>query len=110
MSLRIPFTIGDLRHRLTIQQPQTVSGKQTWSTYQDGVRAFIDPQRGAEVARGLEEPNEVVHDVWIRYRPGVRPKMRLLVDGTTRTLEIVSVIDLEERRMWLHLSATEVVV
>jgi head-tail adaptor len=103
---------GKLQTPVTIQQPAKVGNIQKWATWQDGVRAFIDPLSGVEFASGLQDPNKVIHDVRIWFRPGVRPKMRLTFNdaGTTRTLEIISALDIESRHIQLQLLASEVVV
>lgn len=98
---------GVLRKVVTIQQPYMVGSVQKWQTFMSGVRASISPIPGTEVARQEEPTNVVMSNVAIRYRPGLKAKMRILFG--TRTLEINSVINVEELNRELNLVCREVI-
>lgn len=112
----MPATIraGSLNRRVTIQQPSTVNGISKWADVAT-VWAEISPVTGNEVARSLGPTNVVMSTVTIRYRDGIKPRMRLLykvfdASGAllyTRILEIVSVITPDEQQISLELVVKE---
>lgn len=67
--------------------------------------AGIEPISGRERIAGDQVMSDLTHRVMMRYRAGVTPKMRL-VNGA-RVLEIVSVIDTNNRHEQLELLCTE---
>jgi len=102
---------GKLRHRVTIQQlVATDDGyggiTETWQDVAT-VWAAVEPLRGTERYRAQQVQAELSHKVTIRYRPGIKPDMRLKYGD--RILEIEAVIDVEERHRWLELLCSEVV-
>jgi SPP1 family predicted phage head-tail adaptor len=102
---------GNLKHRIIIQQrtnTQDASGQplETWSTFAT-VWANITPLIGRDYLAARQLVDEVDHDVTIRYRSGVLPKMRISYDG--RTFEIISVINKDEGDAWMYLKCKEVV-
>ena len=102
---------GDLRHRVTYQEPvetldayrQPVVTWQAVGTYWAEVRPLAG--RELEVARQLRA--DVTHAVAMRRVGAIGPKGRLLFRG--RTLNIVSVLDVGERRRELKLVCAEVI-
>lgn len=94
---------GALQRIITIQQP--VNGK--WVNLMTGVPADISPQSGTETIRGLGPPNVILSQITLRYRPGIRPKMRVLYK--TRVFEITSVINVDEDGQILTLVVREAV-
>lgn len=100
--------IGQLRHRLEIQEKKSVKdewGNQVseWFTVATAWAA-IEPIRGEEYwAAGAQQ--ETIHRVTMRYVPGVTPKHRLLFGD--RILEIESTLNLEERSRLLELLCKE---
>jgi len=101
--------IGQLRHRVTLQQAVEQDdgyGGRT-VTWQDvaTVWAAVEPLRGDERYRAQQVRAQLSHRVTIRYRPGVRPGMRVVYGG--RLLAITAVIDPEERHERLELLCEE---
>jgi len=104
--------IGDLRHRITIQQPIEIRnevGEVIQSAWQDftTVWAAIEPLRGREYFDAQQINAEVTSRIRIRYRPGIKPKMRVVYGE--RIFDIQSVIDVEERHKEIHLMCKEVI-
>ncbi len=97
---------GGLRRPVQIQDTVVTGGVKKFYTLAT-VWASVDPLRGTELARELQPQNVVYHDIRIRYRDGIRPRMRVLTG--TRTLNIESVYDVESRHKELQILATEVV-
>jgi SPP1 family predicted phage head-tail adaptor len=102
---------GKLDKQITIQVrtlDQDASGQQTetWSTFAT-VYANIKPLIGRDYLAAKQLTDEISHDVTIRYRRGIKPKMRIFYLG--RYMEIISIIDAEERREWLYLKCKELI-
>lgn len=100
---------GALRHSIVIQSTTQTRGSDgsvvdAWGTYATAW-AEIVPLQGSEdyIAQGLNA--SVVHRVAMRYISGIVPKMRVL--WGTRTLEIVTVRNLDERGKWLVMNCEE---
>lgn len=101
--------IGQLRHRLEIQEQRSVRdewGNQVseWFTVATAWAA-IEPIRGEEYWAAGAQQGETIHRVTMRYVPGVTPKHRLLFGN--RILEIESTLNLEERSRLLELLCKE---
>ncbi len=101
--------IGQLRHRLEIQEQRSVRdewGNQVseWFTVATAWAA-IEPIRGEEYWAAGAQRGETIHRVTMRYVPGVTPKHRLLFGD--RILEIESTLNLEERSRLLELLCKE---
>jgi len=101
--------IGQLRHRLEIQEQRSVRdewGNQVseWFTVATAWAA-IEPIRGEEYWAAGAQRGETIHRVTMRYVPGVTPKHRLLFGN--RILEIESTLNLEERSRLLELLCKE---
>lgn len=101
---------GKLRHRLTLQTAtdgKTATGRptRTWATT-DTLWGSVMPLSGSEVNEAQALEGRVDHEVHIRYRASVTPKQRLI--HRTRTLEIVSVRDVDEMQRELVLMCREV--
>lgn len=100
---------GRLRTPVTIQQnvgTKDSRGQQqeSWQTFAT-VRAEVepsDPRRSVERGAAAQVLAEQWYTIKARWRDGVRPKMRALMDG--HTLDINAVIDPDRRRhaMILH--------
>ena len=101
---------GKLRHRLTIQQDsgttQDASG-QTTSNWTEllTVWADIQPVSGLERWRAQQMQAETTHLISIRYLEAVDTKMRGLFKG--RTLEFLSVLNVDERNIEMQIQAKE---
>lgn len=103
--------IGDLRHRITIQMAVESSNTfgEVEKTWQDvaTVWASIEPLRGREYFDSQQINAEVTTRIRIRYRPGIKPKMRVVYGE--RIFDIQSVIDVEECHKEIHLMCKEVI-
>jgi SPP1 family predicted phage head-tail adaptor len=104
-----PVTIGDLRHRISLESALRTSdggggAAVTWTAVAD-VWAAIRPQGGSEGLTLDRVAGAVPYDIWIRHRAGIVPAMR--VRFGTRVFEIQSVTDIEDRGHWLKLGCEE---
>jgi len=113
---------GEYRKRITIQDP---SGSPSTDPNDAGAvvsapsivtRAWakISATKGREYQLGLQVVGEASHVVEMRYQPGITPQMQVVyVDDRTnnsRTLDINSVVDPEERHINLYLFCTEATI
>ena len=103
---------GRLRHRMWLKEPTHTSdgmgaNTTTWGT----VEVFwgsVEPLRGREwIASGLEN-SEVSGKIVRRYKSGITPDM--IVAFGSRTFQIVSVINVDERNRELQLMVMEKVI
>lgn len=75
---------GKLRHRIIIQDNQQLQDQLTgepidnWVTIADKVPAEIAPLSGHEFIGAQSEQSEITAHITIRYRQGVKAKMRIL--------------------------------
>lgn len=99
---------GDLRTRVEIQQPVRVGsgtgGRVEWQTYA-AAWADVKPVRSTDRTDDGHFQTVRLARVTIRYREGVKSKMRVVIGS--RVLEIVSVIDVDERHRQLDLLCEE---
>lgn len=102
--------IGELRHRITIQQlsriPDDMGGYE--EQWQDVVSlwAKIEPLRGRERFVAQQAQSEVTHRVITRYYSGIKPQMRVVYGS--RSFDIEAVINVDEKNEWLELQCVEV--
>ena len=103
---------GRLRHRMWLKEPTHTSdgmgaNTTTWGT----VEVFwgsVEPLRGREwIASGLEN-SEVSGKIVRRYKSGITPDMIVTFDS--RTFQIVSVINVDERNVEQQLMVVEKVI
>lgn len=102
--MKAPITIGDLRRRVTIEEAvRTGDGgggyTVAWQPVAE-VWAAIWPRLADESYTLDRVAGRATHDMWIRYRDGITPEMRV-VSGT-RVFDIRGVIDVEDRKTWLR--------
>lgn len=102
---------GDLRHRITVQVKSLVTDNmggwtETWATFAT-VSAAIWPVSAKEQITGAKLEGEVTHRIRIRYLSGLLPSHRVLFG--TRYLNIVSIVNVEERKIQMDLLCTEVI-
>ena len=102
---------GRLRHRLAIQtvtETQNAVGELTraWATVTT-VWGDIQPIGGTERLAGEQITAEVSHRVWLRYTTYVVPEARIVFDS--RTFDVLSVINRDERNYMMELLCKEVV-
>jgi len=101
---------GQLRHRVTIQRLTITQGTageviEGWSDVAT-VYAAVEPLSGREFWQAQQVAAENQIRVRIRYRAGLDTTMRVIHD--TRTLEILSIVNPEERRRELQLMCREI--
>jgi SPP1 family predicted phage head-tail adaptor len=100
---------GNLRRRLTLQsraidRDDRGGAIESWSTTAT-VWGSVIPSSGREAWQAEQSQAQVTHQVTIRYRAGVTPRMRLL-DGS-RVLHIASAVDVDSRKRELTLMCVE---
>ena len=84
-----------------------------WENVMTAQRCTITPQRGTEIIEGQQVASRVTHKVEMRWQPGIKSHMRLVVDdqlvaeADKRVLHIDAVIDLKNRRRDLLLLCVE---
>ena len=104
---------GDLRNRGVIQQsPGTRDAHGGLDvTVADNVVATVwcavEPLQGRELYDAQRRFAETTTRIRIRYRPGVTPEMRMVVNSVT--YDIRGVIDVTNRHRQLHLMCRELV-
>jgi len=108
--MRVDFS--KLRHRVTFQEPKGVAKNgmgEDVPVYVDFaiVWANVAPLRGREYHEAQKVRAETTYRVTTRYLKGVTPDMRILHNG--KTLEIQSILNIEERNTELQIMASEVV-
>lgn len=97
------FLPSDLRHRVTLEALARAGDSgggfvETWEEVAE-LAADIRPADGSETVEADRLAGSLTHQVVLRYRPGVVPAMRFRKG--TRLFQILSVIDVDERRRWL---------
>jgi len=95
--------IGELNKRLVIEDlvatPDGAGGSDVnWVEFAT-VWAKIKPRYGSEKLLAHAVTSTTTHIISIRYRNGLRPRMRF-VDGT-REFEIQSIVNVDEANTWL---------
>jgi len=96
--------IGDLRHRLTIEQPVRTGddgggADVTWEAVAT-VWGAIDTVRGTETLKAEGLKGQLTHRIRIRHRPGLTSAMRLR--KATRVFNIQALADPDGRQRWLE--------
>jgi len=101
--------IGNLRHRVTIQKPVITHDNigQEVESWQEVaiVWASIEPLSGKEYFNAQQVNSEISTKVCIRYMAGITSKMRIVFK--THIYNILSVINFEERNIYLQLLCSE---
>ncbi len=104
--------IGNLRHRVTLQQKTVIEDdlKQHTENWTDiaSVWARIEPLSGREYFAAKQINSEISVRVTIRYLPGITTEARVVFGG--RIFEVLSVVNPEERCESLILMCREVPV
>lgn len=101
--------IGDLRHRLVLEEVSRVDdgsggSDETWLAVTE-LWAGLRPMTGQEREAADQIAGRVTHEIWVRHRTGVKPRMRFRYGA--RVFEIRAVIDAGERRRFLKCLAEE---
>jgi len=102
---------GSLRHKITIQYPTKVTDDMggstvTWNDW-DTVWAAIWPLRGAERLQAQQLEMSITNRIRMRYRRGLKPSWRIVFGN--KTYNIQSIINPNERNIYLDLMCEEVV-
>ena len=102
--------IGDLKHRVTLQESVRASDggggfTESWQSLAAApdVYASIVPLSGGEQLRYHQLESTVTHRITIRYRTDVTPAMRIVKDATV--YDITSVAAQEGRAVYLEILA-----
>lgn len=100
---------GDLRHPVTIMTSTQVADGMGSFTETDSIfartRAAIWPISANERTKDSKVTMEISHRVRIRYQSGVLSGMRII--HNSRTLNIVSIVNHDERNIMLDLLCRE---
>lgn len=104
-----PVTIGELRHRVSIERVIRVSDSAggattTWELVAM-VWAAIWTRSSDELVEHDRVAGRATHDVWLRYRAGIDPGMRIVFGA--RVFDIRGVIDQDGRRRFLKCPVAE---
>lgn len=102
---------GRLKKRVTVQSKAATRDEYgaeviTWQTYMSGW-ASVEPLRGREYLEARQAQADVDMRVRMRAQPGKRPTPGMRVLFESRTLEIVSVIEVNEAGRELQLMCRE---
>jgi SPP1 family predicted phage head-tail adaptor len=102
---------GDLRYRITILEAvetadATGAKVPSWQVA-TVVWAGVIPQNGMEYVSANQVVSQVTHLVKTRYIAGLDSTMRIVYDGD-RTLEILDVLDNDERHREMMIPCVEV--
>jgi SPP1 family predicted phage head-tail adaptor len=93
-----------LLQRLTILPDGVGGGSQLWTTI-GTPWACILPASGWEKLTSMKLETPITHTCYIRYRADITPRDRIIHRG--RTFNIRSIIDIEEKKLFLELKAEE---
>lgn len=103
---------GDLRHRITIQENRPVKDAEgiVQDSWVDLITAWaaIKPLSGRELLAAQAVQSETTGTVQIRYQAGIKPSQRVIFGS--RVLEILAVLNKEEKNHELGLLTKEVVI
>lgn len=107
--MKAPVTIGDLRHRVRIENAVRSSdggggATVTWTLVAE-VWAAIWPRGSDETLEHDRVAGRATHDIWIRHRSDMKPEMR--VTFGTRVFDVRGVLDVEDRVRWLKCPSVE---
>jgi SPP1 family predicted phage head-tail adaptor len=101
---------GKLRHKITIQKTTQTADSiggiiDSWSTFAT-VWAHIEPLKGKETLQGEQISTDLFLRITIRYLSGLTAKMR--ISWNSRTFDIKSISNLDERNREMELLCVEV--
>lgn len=103
------MSAGKLRHRISIQRKErTPDGAGGWyDTWVEKwkVYAQIKPSSGGENLVAMRLQASITHDIVIRYLPDIKASDKIVFED--RSFNIVSIIDVEERKRWYQLRCEE---
>lgn len=100
---------GMYRHRVTINEKnvtQNATGEETISWALVGEYwASVEPLLGREFVEMRQAQAEITHRIRMRPQSGLHPAMQAVFDG--REMDILSVIEVNERGREMHLMCKE---
>ncbi len=103
--------IGRLRHRITLmRQVNEINDYGATITKWESVAtvwAEVKPLSGREYFSAQQVQSEITTQIWLRHLDGIKPSMR--VKFGKRFLEIVAVLNTQERNVSLQLMCKEAV-
>ena len=104
------LSAGKLNKKISLQRiTRTPDGgggyTESWTEYAK-TWAHVKPKTGNEIFSGMQLEANITHDIMIRYRSDILPNDKIVLE-TSRELNIRSIIDLEERHVWLQLRCEE---
>lgn len=112
---------GTLRHRVTLKRPIPVTtniyGEKVGDTHEPVASgmpggtffAEILPQAGTEVESSRQVQGMVSHRIRMRFIPGLNVGAQWIVEYQARRFEVVSVVDIDERKKEVSIAAREMV-
>ena len=105
---------GQLKHTIAIQeQADTADGMGSFTTAwaavtgMSKVRAAIWPMRGQERIDAMKLEYVEPRKIRIRYRSGITTKMRIYWSAKTKTFNIKSITNMDEKNVMLEMIVTE---
>ena len=105
---------GNLRHTIAIQEEtQTSDGMggytTSWSDVSGmgSVPAAVWPLKATERLDAMKLEHQLTHRIRIRYRSGIDASMRIYWSDKSKTFNIISIINPDERNIMLEFLATE---
>jgi SPP1 family predicted phage head-tail adaptor len=107
------MSAGELRHKLTIQQPDTTEGSAgeelpNYSTFAS-VWGKVEELSGSELLVGRQAGSDVTHSIKIRHHSGIKSNMRVLWDVEGRYFNLTQPpIDKDTRKRYVYLMCREV--
>lgn len=105
----MPVQAGTLRHVISVTTTTGVAdgvgGETKTSSPFATERAAIWPASAQEREESQKLEMEITHKIRVRYRPGYLPSMKITFGA--RTFEIVSIINWQERNVYLDILAHE---
>ena len=103
--------IGRLRHRITLmRQVNEINDYGATITKWESITtvwAEVKPLSGREYFSAQQVQSEITTQIWLRHLDGIKPSMR--VKFGERFLEIIAVLNTQERNVSLQLMCKEAV-
>lgn len=103
-----------IRHRVQVQAPAEPEDRDAFGEPDDLWRvtaeawALVQPMSGSRLAAAQALVAEASYEVWLRWRPGMNPRMRF--GWESRLLNILWVGNPDGKRIWLKCLCSEEVV
>ena len=103
------ITAGMLREPIALQRETSSDDDfggqiKSFTTYAN-TKAHVMPLSGREAVFGMQLEGRLSHRIFMRYRPDLQPKDRIVIRG--EPVQVRSVINLELRNKWLEVLCEE---